>query len=357
MQLVGYLQEAQSSSSTVEQLMRAFIQELQSFKQTLNENVSEPLLQNESLQAIQNDLQVSFKPIEENLEVTPCEKAISEKANSLNQILQLKEEYDSFCHSVQLCLNAYKILKQEKTVMEKQICELETQMKMIAPRFLVDVGAEKIGLELEELKESVEEKTKEANHNLEKYCALLIKHDKLEEENEMLRTQVSLLNTCLKRLSNDTSSSLRSFQNPVEINGLLTERADVPKIMKKGERCEENRINEYSCPCISHQASLEPRMDSCLFSPSLKSPTFIDNSQITEKVKTENLKTTAEGSRLQKMNHDQVDSSDQDFIPRSPLSISSLSSQKVAERPTNHLDIRYFPSTKENDLDKACHVQ
>ncbi|XP_039192010.1 centromere protein F [Crotalus tigris] len=357
MQLVGYLQEAQSSSSTVEQLMRAFIQELQSFKQTLNENVSEPLLQNESLQAIQNDLQVSFKPIEENLEVTPCEKAIFEKANSLNQILQLKEEYDSFCHSVQLCLNAYKILKQEKAVMEKQICELETQMKMIAPRFLVDVGAEEIGLELEELKESVEEKTKEANHNLEKYCALLIKHDKLEEENEMLRTQVSLLNTCLKRLSNDTSSSLRSFQNPVEINGLLTERADVPKIMKKGERCEENRINEYSCPCISHQASLEPRMDSCLFSPSLKSPTFIDNSQITEKVKTENLKTTAEGSRLQKMNHDQVDSLDQDFIPRSPLSISSLSSQKVAERPTNHLDIRYFPSTKENDLDKACHVQ
>lgn len=109
--------------------------------------------------------------------------------------------------------------------------------------FPVDVGTEEIGLELEELKESVEEKTKEANDNLEKYCALLIKHDKLEEENEMLRTQVSLLNTCLKRLSDDTSSSLQSFQNPVEINGLLTERADVPKIIKKGERCEENRIN------------------------------------------------------------------------------------------------------------------
>lgn len=81
MQLVGYLEEAQSSSSNVEQLMGVFIQELQSFKQTLNENVSvfKPLFKNESLQAIQNDLQVSFKPIKENLEVTPCEKTIFEK--------------------------------------------------------------------------------------------------------------------------------------------------------------------------------------------------------------------------------------------------------------------------------------
>lgn len=109
--------------------------------------------------------------------------------------------------------------------------------------FQGDVGAEEIRLELEELKESVEEKTKEANHNLEKYCVLVIKLDKLEEENEMLRTQVSLLNTSLKQLLNDTSSSLQSSQNPVEINRLLTERADVPKIIKKGERCEENRIN------------------------------------------------------------------------------------------------------------------
>uniref|UniRef100_A0A8C5RWY4 Centromere protein Cenp-F leucine-rich repeat-containing domain-containing protein n=1 Tax=Laticauda laticaudata TaxID=8630 RepID=A0A8C5RWY4_LATLA len=359
MQLVGYLEEAQSSSSKVQQMMGVFIQELQSFKQTLNENVSvfEPLLKNESLQAIQDDLQVSFKHIKENLEITPGGKNIFfEKANSLNQMLQLKEEYDSFCHSIQLCLTAYKMLKQEKAEMEKQIHELETEMKMTAPRFQGNVGEEEIRLELEELKESVEEKTKEANHNLEKYCVLVIKHDKLEEENEMLRTQVSLLNTCLRQLLNDTNSSLQSSQNPVEINRLLTERTDVPKNFKKGERCEENRTNEYSRPCISHQAFLEPRIDPCLFSPNLKSPTSIDNSQIKKKM-TENLQTTAEGSRLQKMNHDQVDSSGQDFIPRSTLSISNLSSQVVAERSANHLDIKYFPNTEENDLDKACHVQ
>ncbi|XP_070805081.1 centromere protein F [Pituophis catenifer annectens] len=359
-QLVGYLEEAQSSSSKIQQSLGAFIQELQTFKQTLNENVSvfEPLVKNESLQAIQDDLQMSFKHIKANLEVTPCEKNIFfEKTNSLKQMLQLQEEYDSFCHSIQLYLDAYKMLKQEKAVMEKQIHELESQMKRIAPHFQGDVGAEEIRLELEELKESVEEKTKEANHNLEKYCVLVIKHDKLEEENEMLKTQVSLLNTRLKQLLNDTSSSLQSSQNPAEIKRLLAERADLPKIIKKGERCEENRINEYGCPCISHQASIEPRMDPCLFSPSLKSPTSIDNSQITEMMKTENLKTTAEGSRLQKMNHDQVDSSGEGFIPRSPLSISNLSSQVIAERSANHLDIRYFPSREENDLDKACHVQ
>lgn len=78
MQLVHYLEEAQSSSSKIQQSMGAFIQELQSFKQTLNENVSvfEPLVKNESLQAIQDDLQMSFKHIKANLEVTPCEKNI-----------------------------------------------------------------------------------------------------------------------------------------------------------------------------------------------------------------------------------------------------------------------------------------
>uniref|UniRef100_A0A8C6VQK9 Centromere protein F n=1 Tax=Naja naja TaxID=35670 RepID=A0A8C6VQK9_NAJNA len=197
MQLVGYLEEAQTSSSKVQQLMGVFIQELQSFKQMLNENVSvfEPLLKNESFFYCNNYIYV----------------VLIMQANSLNQMLQLKEEYDSFCHSIQLCLTAYKMLKQEKAAMEKQIYELEIEMKMIG-----DVGEEEIRLELEELKESVEEKTKEANHNLEKYCVLVIKHDKLEEENEMLRTQVSLLNTCLRQLLNDTkSSSLLSTKSRV----------------------------------------------------------------------------------------------------------------------------------------------
>ncbi|XP_025025342.1 centromere protein F [Python bivittatus] len=362
MQLMGCLEEAKSSNSKVQQLVEAFIQELQSFKQKLNANdsVLEPLFKNEALQAIQDDLQVSFERIEEKLEVTPCEKYIFlGKANSLNQMLQLKEEYDSFCHSFLLWLNAYRMLKQEKAVMEKQIHELETQLKTTAPRFQVDVGAEEIRLELKELKESVEEKTKEANHNLEKYCTLIINHDKLEEENEMLRTQVSLLNTCLKQLLNDTSSSLQSSQSPMEMNSRRP-TTDAPKIIKKGEKCEENRSNEYSCPCISHPTSLEPRMDSCLFSPSLKLPTFIDNSHITEKsCFFENLKTTAEGSRLQKMNFatDQVGSSGQDFTPRSPLSICNLSSQEIARRSADHLDTRNSPSTEENELDKACHVQ
>ncbi|ETE70044.1 hypothetical protein L345_04150, partial [Ophiophagus hannah] len=268
MQLVGYLEEAQTSSSKVQELMGVFIQELQSFKQTLNENVSvfEPLLKNESLQAIQDDLQVSFKHIKENLEIAPRGKNFFEKG---------------------------------------------------------DVGEEEIRLELEELKESVEEKTKEANHNLEKYCVLVIKHDKLEEENEMLRTQVSLLNTSLRQILNDTSSSLQISQNPVEINRLLTERADVPKIIKKGERCEENRTDGFA-----------------VWNIVLDDP---DHSHLPQ--------------TLWKMNHDQVDSSGQDFIPRSTLSISNPASQLVAERSANHLDIRYFPSTEENDLDKACHVQ
>lgn len=66
---------------------------------------------------------------------------------------------------------------------------------------------EEIKLELEELQEAVEVKTREANENLEKYCSLIVKYYKLEEANEMLKMQVTLLNGQLKQRTSDAVSS------------------------------------------------------------------------------------------------------------------------------------------------------
>lgn len=105
---------------------------------------------------------------------------------------------------------------------------------------------EEIKLKLEELQESAEVKTREANENLEKYCSLIVKYHKLEEANEMLKTQVSLLNTQLKQRANDAVSTplLNSEKSLAESKQSVKERRsgeDTPKLSSKRQRCEDSR--------------------------------------------------------------------------------------------------------------------
>lgn len=94
-------------------------------------------------------------------------------------------------------------------------------------------------LELEELRQSIEEKTREADENLQKYCAVIIDHHKLEEENEMLRTQIALLNNQLMQSSASTAASYlwQSNGSPTKPNGrLLKEKTmfqNVAKVSRK----------------------------------------------------------------------------------------------------------------------------
>uniref|UniRef100_A0A8D2IIZ9 Centromere protein F n=1 Tax=Varanus komodoensis TaxID=61221 RepID=A0A8D2IIZ9_VARKO len=206
--LVYFLEEAKCKNSELEQLMETYIQEFQDFEQKFNENDSSLELKNETSQVFPEDPQVK-----------------------LQKIVQLKEEYNYFCHKFQQWLDDGRKLKQGKKHMVKQIHELETQLKM----------ADEIRLELEGLKESLEEKTTEAGENLEKYCALIINLHKLEEDNEMLRTQVSLLNTQLKQLSRATSS-FQSSGGPTKIaDELLMEKPLSGSTAAEGQNCQGNR--------------------------------------------------------------------------------------------------------------------
>lgn len=106
---------------------------------------------------------------------------------------------------------------------------------------------EEIKLKLEELQESTEVKTREANENLEKYCSLIVKYHKLEEENEMLKTQVSLLSTQLKQGASDAVSTplLHSEKSSTEKSkhSVKDRRSDedTTKLSSKRQRCEDSR--------------------------------------------------------------------------------------------------------------------
>ncbi|NXY71548.1 CENPF protein, partial [Glareola pratincola] len=104
---------------------------------------------------------------------------------------------------------------------------------------------EEMKLKLEELQESTEVKTREANENLEKYCSLIVKYYKLEEANEMLKTQVSLLSAQLKQLTSDAvSTPLLNSDNTLTVsNQSLKEMRsdeDTTKLSSKRQRYENN---------------------------------------------------------------------------------------------------------------------
>ncbi|NXH28121.1 CENPF protein, partial [Myiagra hebetior] len=127
---------------------------------------------------------------------------------------------------------------------------------------------EEIKLKLEELQESTEVKTREANENLEKYCSLIVKYHKLEEANEMLKTQVSLLSTQLKQRTSDAVSAplLNSDKSLTVSKQSVRERrsdGDTTKLSSKRQRCEDSRkdIREPRSPAPGTSSKKKRKCD------------------------------------------------------------------------------------------------
>ncbi|XP_019138005.3 centromere protein F [Corvus cornix cornix] len=176
------------------------------------------------------------------------------KADNSNVIIQLKKE-NEYAHSkVQMWMKSCKQLEQEKEMLQKQLAEHDELLKKenltVAKHNKEDAddnaSTEEIKLKLEELQESTELKTREANENLEKYCSLIVKYHKLEEANEMLKTQVSLLSTQLKQQTSDAVSTplLNSDKSLTVSKQSVRERrsdGDTTKLSSKRQRCEDSR--------------------------------------------------------------------------------------------------------------------
>ncbi|NXS95847.1 CENPF protein, partial [Jacana jacana] len=137
-------------------------------------------------------------------------------------------------------------------MLQKQLAECDELLKKKNPTMskYKKEGAdgkavtEEAKLKLEELQESTEVKTREATENFEKYCSL-IKYYKIEEANEMLKTQDSL-SAQLKQLTSDAvSTPLLNSDNSFTVSNQSVKemRSDegTTKLSSKRQRYEDNR--------------------------------------------------------------------------------------------------------------------
>uniref|UniRef100_A0A8C3KPX0 Centromere protein Cenp-F leucine-rich repeat-containing domain-containing protein n=1 Tax=Calidris pygmaea TaxID=425635 RepID=A0A8C3KPX0_9CHAR len=176
------------------------------------------------------------------------------KADNINIIVQLKKE-NEFAHSrTELWMKSCKKMEQEKEMLQKQLDEHDELLKKKNLTMSKKEGAdenaitEEMKLKMEELQESTEVKTREANENLEKYCSLIVKHCKLEEANEMLKTQDSL-SAQLKQLTSDAiSTPLLNSDNSLTVSNRCVKEMrsdeDTTKLSSKRQRYEDNREDD-----------------------------------------------------------------------------------------------------------------
>lgn len=80
--------------------------------------------------------------------------------------------------------------------------------------------------ELQELKEALEEKSLEADDNMDRYCSLMVKVHKLEETNESLKNQLNQMSTQTK--TPKSRRSLRSEKSDMENNKPVEDTKSVP---------------------------------------------------------------------------------------------------------------------------------
>uniref|UniRef100_A0A672TXM1 Centromere protein F n=4 Tax=Psittacidae TaxID=9224 RepID=A0A672TXM1_STRHB len=227
----------------------AEIEACQDKMNSLEHFISSQKLEIEHLKSNKEELNNSLKEAKQTLG-----ELLKTKADNINVIVQQKKE-NEFAHSeVQVWMKSFKQMEQEKEMLQKQLVERDELLnkKNLAVTECKREGAdenavtEEMKLKLEELQEFTEVKTREANENLEKYCSLIIKYYKLEEENEMLKTQVSLLSAQLKQPTSDLVSTplLNSDNSLTESNQSVKQmRAaeDATKLSTKRQRHEDNR--------------------------------------------------------------------------------------------------------------------
>ncbi|XP_071434685.1 centromere protein F [Pithys albifrons albifrons] len=215
---------------------------------SLEHLINSQKLEIEHLKSNKEQLNNSLKEVNQALG-----ELLKTKADNSNIIVQLKKE-NEFAHSkVQLWMKSCKQIEQEKEMLQKQLLECDellkkknlTKSKHKKEDAAAAAFTEEIKLKLEELEESTEVKTREANENLEKYCSLIVKCCKPEEANEMLKTQVNLLSAQLKQSTSDAVSThlLNSDHSRVSNQSAKEIRSDedTTKLSNKRQRCEDNR--------------------------------------------------------------------------------------------------------------------
>lgn len=252
-------------------------------KTELHLTMSEKNELTKSLGMVQKDLQEKESEMKREIaeyqdRLLQTEKALQDalteakrKVNNANFIVRLRKKNELAESKVQLWMKSCKHMEKEKERLQKQLTKCEEILKKKELNMSEKEGAdenaitEEIKLKVEELQESVEEKTREANENLEKYSSLIVKYYKLEQVNEMLETQVILLSGQLKEPVRDAvSSPLLNSGNLSTVSNQSDPRdEDTAELSSKRQRYEDTwKDNGEPRPPMPESSSKGKRKDS-----------------------------------------------------------------------------------------------
>ncbi|XP_068009519.1 centromere protein F-like isoform X2 [Melanerpes formicivorus] len=235
--------EHQDALTEAKQKNEVEIEACQEKVNSLQHFISSQKLEIEYLKSSKEELNNSLKDSNQTLG-----ELLKVKADNSNLIVQLKKENEVAHNEVQLWMQSCKKMEQEKEMLQKRLAECDELSKKenltVSNKEGADENsiAEEIQLKLEDLQESPEVKIRE---NLEKYCSLIVKYYKLEEENDMLKTQVILLNGQLNQPASDvvitpllnSDNSLTVTNQPIKD---LRSGEDPSKLSSKRQRYEDD---------------------------------------------------------------------------------------------------------------------
>ncbi|XP_045154131.1 centromere protein F [Echinops telfairi] len=207
------LQEAEEKHRTL--LLDANKQhemEMQTYQEKLaskEECLSSQRLELDLLKSTKEELNKSLKTTNEMLE-----ELKKTKMDNLKYINQLKKENEHAQGKMKLLIKSCKQLEGEKEMLQKELSHLEATQEKQKRGAVVDANVDELMTEIKELKETLEEKTNEADEYLDKYCSLLISHENVEKAKEMLEAQVSRLSSQQSKRNLRSSSPLSSSVVP-----------------------------------------------------------------------------------------------------------------------------------------------
>uniref|UniRef100_A0A672KQ06 Centromere protein F n=1 Tax=Sinocyclocheilus grahami TaxID=75366 RepID=A0A672KQ06_SINGR len=169
------------------------------------------------------DVDSTFKELQNKLEL--CKK---EKAELDSKVVRLSKEKDGAMSKINLWMKSCKQLESEKEALQEELQQQGQQIAALqASQKQGDAGSsDALQEELQELREALEEKSREADESMDRYCSLMVKVHKLEETNESLKNQLKQLSTQTK--TPKTRRSLRSEKTDLENSKPVEDKANVP---------------------------------------------------------------------------------------------------------------------------------
>ncbi|XP_058395831.1 centromere protein F isoform X1 [Diceros bicornis minor] len=217
--------------------------EIQTYREKLTskeECLSSQKVEMDLLKSSKEELNNALKATTEILE--ELKKA---KVDNLKYANQLKKENERAQGKIKLLIKSCKQLEEEKEMLQKELSHLEAAREKQKTGTVVDANVDELMTEMKELKETLEEKNKEADEYLDKYCSLLISHEKLEKDKEMLETQVARLSSQQSKLSLQSSPWLNSVvPGPSPVPSVTEKKLSSGQNKASGKRQRSSGIRE-----------------------------------------------------------------------------------------------------------------